>query len=215
MSVYTPNIPQPTDDPSDSQDQLLQNFQTLNTIYGTSGDHFPWTNTTAGIIHRHAKVSLPGLPRASNPPGDVIPTPIAGEGIIFSQTRAGLSNQTTPFLVRDTLAPVAPLTNIWPLMPIKAYFNITTVTFSAPGPTAQTINDSFNITSVNQTASNTFSVDITNTMRTTTYGIFLFSRTGAFLSPVFNIVSGTNFTFTMSAGSGISGNVVSCLIIET
>lgn len=97
MTSYTPNIPQPGDDPSDSQDQILQNFQTLNTLYGSSGDHYPWTNTTPTEGRRHAKVVLPGLPTA-NPPGNIIPTPALNEGVIFGLT-AG--SQTYPFWRRD------------------------------------------------------------------------------------------------------------------
>lgn len=99
MTTYTPNIPQPTDDPSNSQDQILQNFQTLNTLYGTSGDHYPWTNTAPGISGRHAKVTLPGLPTAGSAPGTALPTPSAGEGSMFALT-AG--SQSFPFWRRDS-----------------------------------------------------------------------------------------------------------------
>lgn len=98
MTSYTANIPQPGDDPSVSQDQILQNFQTLQTLYGTMGDHYPWTNTTPTEGTRHAKVTLPGLP-TNNPPGDSVPVPATGEGVAFGLT-AG--SQTYPFWRRDT-----------------------------------------------------------------------------------------------------------------
>lgn len=109
MTSYTPNIPQPGDDPSDSQDQILQNFQTLNTGYGTTGDHYPWTNTTPVEGRKHAKVTLPGLPTA-NPPGDIIPTPGLNEGVQFGLTTASI---TRPFWRRDNTTLNFPMVPIW------------------------------------------------------------------------------------------------------
>ena len=172
MSVFTSNIPQPGDNPSFSQDQILQNFQTLNTVYGTNGDHYPWTDTNSTEATFHAKVTMPGLP-TSSAPGNVLPTPAAGRDAIFSQTR---NSQTTPFLVRDGLVPTAPLTNIWPLMPIKAYINFTLV----GGAGNATINDSYNITGPAVVSSDgggfgKTTIQITNAMRTTTYGVIALS----------------------------------------
>lgn len=168
MTVYTPNIPQPGDNPSDSQDQILENFQTLETLYGTSGDHYSWTNTAPGESSRHAKVTFPGLPTASAP-GNTLPTTTLGSAAMFGQTR---DNQTTPFLTRDGLAPTAPLTNIWPLMPIKAY-----ASFNVTGSSTGAILDSFNISSaVVSTVAGVVTVTftITNAMRTVTdYGVLI------------------------------------------
>ncbi len=54
MPVYTINIPQPGDNPSQSQDQILQNFQTLNTAF--SVNHVAFNNADQG---KHNKISIP------------------------------------------------------------------------------------------------------------------------------------------------------------
>lgn len=61
---YTPNIPQPSDIPAQSQDQILQNFQTINTFYGVN--HVPLTNGTAAAdagIHTFVNMK----PQTSDP----------------------------------------------------------------------------------------------------------------------------------------------------
>lgn len=109
MTSYTPNIPQPGDDPSDSQDQILQNFQTLNTVYGSNGDHYPWTNTTPTEGFRHAKVTLPGLPTA-NPPGNAVPTPAVNDGVMFAITTNSI---TRPYWRRDNTTQNYPMNPLW------------------------------------------------------------------------------------------------------
>lgn len=203
MTVYTSSIPQPQDDPSDSQDQILQNFQTLNSAYGSSGDHYPWTNTAVATTRKHAKVTLPGLPTAGSPPGDVLPGPLAGNCAIFAQTR---DNQTTPFVSRDGLAPTAPLTNIWPLMPIKAFATFTTVT-TGPGPEVQTINQQFNVTSISRTG-NTYTVTMSNAMRTTDYGVLVLKGGVGGLTTSYTIVNTTTFTFSPAADNNVKCTVV-------
>jgi len=106
--TYNPNIPQPGDDPSDSQDQILQNFQTLNNLYGINGDHYPWTNQTGAEGAKHAKVTLPGLP-TTNAPGNVVPVPANNELVAFALTAGG---ETRPFYRRDTLSDNIPLAPI-------------------------------------------------------------------------------------------------------
>lgn len=44
MSVFNPNIPQPTDDLSVSQGQILQNFQKSNSSFGI--DHYTFSDAT-------------------------------------------------------------------------------------------------------------------------------------------------------------------------
>lgn len=210
MTVYTANIPQPGDNPSFSQDQILQNFQTLNTIYGTSGDHYAWTNVNASEQAKHAKITMPGLPTASAP-GNVIPAPAAGNDAIFSQTRNG---QTTPFLTRDGLVPVAPLTNIWPLMPIKAYANITLI----GGVGVATVNDSYNINTTTNPptvsgdggafAKVTFT--LINPMRTGTYGV-LATSSGAGNFIYYEVVDNMHFVihgFLKTSGASITASAV-------
>lgn len=169
MTSYTPNIPQPGDDPSDSQDQLLQNFQTLQSSYGTSGDHYPWTNTTPTEGLKHAKVTLPGLP-TTNQPGNIMPSPLAGNCAIFGITR---DSQTTPFLSRDGLpSPTPPdFVNIWPILPIKGYAAVSILNTL---PLTGSILDGFNLTLTSVTSvGNLISANFAfiNDMRNSNYGV--------------------------------------------
>ena len=165
MSVYTAGIPLSTDDPSQSQGQLLGNFQTLNTLYGSSGDHFPWTNTAVGTIGRHAKVTLPRLPIANNPPGDVTPTAGAAEGVIYVKDAV---SQSIPYFRRDGNAAD------FPLLPIRAMGRFTYSTGTAIGT-------AFNlaVTADAGTITPTLSFDATNKMPDANYLVLVTtSRSG-------------------------------------
>ena len=85
---YNPNIPNPNDLLSDSQGDILQNFQALNTVYGTN--HYPYDNATVGQIGKHKFVSMPVLAAA--------PATIAGEGALYFKTSGAGS---ALFMVRD------------------------------------------------------------------------------------------------------------------
>jgi hypothetical protein len=160
--TFTPNIPQATDDPSVSQGQILSNFQVLNNVYGTIGDHYPWTDTNGGEIGKHAKVTFPGLPTATAP-GNVLPTPLAGNNAMFGQTQSGI---TMPYYRRDGF------TTTYAVSPIKAY-----VSCIVTSTTAGTILDSFgfNLTSITTTGVTTKIVlHFINPMRNaTSYGMLL------------------------------------------
>ncbi len=208
MTVYTPNIPQPGDNPSDSQDQILENFQTLQTLYGTSGDHYSWTNTNPPESTKHAKVTTPGLPTATAP-GNVLPAPTSGNCSYFGQTRG---SQTYPYIARDGLAPVAPLTNIWPLLPIKAYANI-----AITSTTTAVLNDSFNITSVTVAtvaAVQNITINITNAMRTNTYGVVAQSsrRTG---ETGYSIVNQSQFIVNSLGATTFSPYTITVFVLES
>lgn len=62
MPVYTPNIPQATDNPSQSQGQMLQNFQVLNTVFGV--DHADFTSPIGG---QHEQITFPVGPLTGQP----------------------------------------------------------------------------------------------------------------------------------------------------
>lgn len=57
MVDYNPNIPQPNDNLSTSQGQLLNNFGQLNTIFAF--DHYTWNDATTGSRGFHKKVTFP------------------------------------------------------------------------------------------------------------------------------------------------------------
>lgn len=194
MTVYTPNIPQPGDNPSDSQDQILENFQTLETLYGTMGDHYSWTNTNPAEAAKHAKVTLPGLPTATAP-GNALPTPSSGNCSIFAQTR---NSQTLPYYARDGLVPGAPVTNVWPVSPIKAY-----ATINVTSSNVVTINDSFNIASITAASSGrTLTVNLTNAMRSaSSFGILTSCSGPVGVTASIGYVNSTQFTVTLGGAS--------------
>ena len=205
MPVYTTNIPQPTDNPSVSQGQLLQNFQTLNSVYGTSGDHYAWDDADSTEQGKHAKVTMPGLP-TTNAPGNALPSPLAGNCSIFSQT---INSQTTPFLSRDGLAPTAPYVNIWPLMPIKA---MATISCNAGGD--PTINTQFNITSITKNTANQITIVLANAMRTATYGVLALSSSSIGVLN-YNITNNTTFRIIDATGLfSVPGALVTIVVLE-
>jgi|APGre2960657404_1045060.scaffolds.fasta_scaffold00118_37 hypothetical protein len=78
MSGYTPNIPAASDRPSQSQAQILSNFQTLNSTYGV--DHYDFTTATTNQ-GKHQKVTFPAQA------GD--PTTIANELALYAKNVGG------------------------------------------------------------------------------------------------------------------------------
>jgi hypothetical protein len=200
--TYNPNTPQPTDRISDTQAPILTNFQQLNTIYGTSGDHYPWTNQNPPETTKHAKVTLPGLPTA-NPPGNAIPAPAAGNCAIFAKTSSSI---TTPYLARDGFDATQPNNiNVWTLMPIKVYASITLSNVLNP-----TVNDSFNVASM--TGTSTVVLNIQNPMRTTTFGVIIFNDSNKSITYVINSTSKVTIT---GPGAGFNGVNVTIILLES
>jgi len=76
MTTYTANIPQPSDNPSSSQDQILQNFQTLNTTI--SVNHVAMNDSDQG---KHKFLQLPEQASA--------PTTAANEGGLYTKAVSG------------------------------------------------------------------------------------------------------------------------------
>ena len=62
MPTYSTNIPQPGDDPSVSQNQILENFQVLNTAF--SQDHSAFNAPTQG---QHKQITFPVSPVTGQP----------------------------------------------------------------------------------------------------------------------------------------------------
>jgi hypothetical protein len=76
MSTYTSNIPQPADNPSDSQDQILQNFQSISTLIGIN--HVAFNDPDEG---KHKFLQMPEEASA--------PTTGANEGALYTKEQAG------------------------------------------------------------------------------------------------------------------------------
>ncbi len=187
--TYTPNIPQSTDDPSQSQPLILSNFQQLNIQYGTSGDHIEWTASSGN--GKHKKVTWTDRT-------GVIPTAGLNEVVAYGVTQSGV---TMPYYKRDNLA------TQYPLSPIKAYANI--LTLAAAGNIVPL--DSFNITSpVVQagTTTATWTFTMTNACRTINYGVLCFFDASVNLSAIsrvgYTIISTTVFSITTSAALALT-----------
>ena len=72
MTGYNAGIPQPTDNLSTSQSQMLTNFGVLNTLY--SNDHYPWTDATNVGKHKQVTLNNVAAPGAQINPASIIYT---------------------------------------------------------------------------------------------------------------------------------------------
>jgi hypothetical protein len=188
MTVYTPSIPQPTDNPSNSQDQILQNFQTLNSVYGTSGDHYPWTNTTPTEGFRHAKVTLPQLPTA-NAPGNATPTPNTGEGAIYCAASGGIS---VPFWVRDNIASSVQ----YSMLGVRAFG-----TFA--GSNGATVGTAMNLSATG--SGGTYTVTINNSAVTTNGYTVLLTPLNSAAVMVMSYVTASTYVLTVKCANFVTG----------
>ena len=89
MVDYNPSIPQGTDNLSNSQVQMLNNFTELNTIF--DADHYTWNNITSANRGLHRQVTLPAVLGAD-------PTPAGAASSIYSKT---FSAATTLFFANS------------------------------------------------------------------------------------------------------------------
>ncbi len=151
--TYNPDIPQPTDNPSQSQPLILDNFQELNDQYGISGDHVEWTASSGNGKHKR----VTWIDQTASPP-----TAGVNEVVAYSLTQSGITN---PYYKRDNSA------TFYPLSPIKAYASL-----NATAANTVAILESFNINTATLAtgAGNTFSINLINAMKTATnYGIIV------------------------------------------
>lgn len=95
---YNPNIPQSTDIPSQSQGQMLTNFQQLNTVFDV--DHVPFNDGTVSNRGKHDKSTY--IDQSSDP------TTAADEMAIYSKDDG--SGNTRLFLRQESLGTVVQLT---------------------------------------------------------------------------------------------------------
>jgi hypothetical protein len=79
MSIFNPNIPQPNDDLSDSQGQILQNFNKANSSFGI--DHYSFSDLTVNN-GKHNQVTTPAF--VDNPPTGLAPTTAAAEPKMYA-----------------------------------------------------------------------------------------------------------------------------------
>ena len=82
MVNYDPDIPQPGDNLSDSQGEMLNNFTQLNNIFDS--DHFTWNNSTVANRGLHRQITFPAVLSAD-------PTPTGAKSVIYSKAISGVS----------------------------------------------------------------------------------------------------------------------------
>ena len=81
MVDYNPSIPQPTDNLSNSQGQMLNNFTQLNNIFDIN--HFTWNDAVSADRGMHRKVDLPAT--------TVVVAPAGLSSVVYSKTVAGVA----------------------------------------------------------------------------------------------------------------------------
>jgi hypothetical protein len=203
---YTANIPQATDDPSQSQPLILANFQQLNTQFGTNlstgggGDHVLFSASTGNGSHN--RVTFLNEVSAI----DAVKQAGINEVLFFGETQSGI---TMPYYTRDNIA-VA--TTKWPVSPIKAYANFLPV--SGSFPVVLTPLDSFNITSITQTALFGITIVMTNACRTSTYGILMTINSMTFIGYTFS-PNVDKQTLAIEFSTSVSGKSITIAILET
>ncbi len=106
--AYDPNIPQPTDDLSDSQVQLLANFQQLDTSFGIN--HFQYSDASSDN-GKHKKLDFPTPTTVGVPVGDdsvIYPKAVSAVSSPYFRNSVGDSvmwrGGSTNGLVAETLA---------------------------------------------------------------------------------------------------------------
>ena len=183
--VYYDAIPQSTDDPSDSQSQLLTNFGTLNTVF--ANDHVNYTTTPAqGLQGQHQFVTFNNV---TTNPSLTYPT-----GRMYTKTFG--SGTAYPELYFN--APTSTAVQFYPLIPsIKAI-----VTFQSTGVvgaqtliTTNTLN--YNVASVTAAGSVTFTVTFTTPLTYATYYPHVSTTGSGNGAPVFSNFTTASFQFSV------------------
>lgn len=144
MPLYQPLIPTGTVDLDEDYQNIQDNFNQANVVYGE--DHFPFDNATVGEQGFHDKATFKA--RAN-------PTSIAGQGIVYTKDSAALPGRTDLYYAYQTAGGTALTGTFFPLNIIKAFARINTT-----GP-AIYAGSSFNVSSV-VSGANTYVVTLTS-----------------------------------------------------
>ena len=179
---YVNNIPQPTDDPEDSQPQLLTNTQSNFSIWNV--DHYGFGNNMGGW---HNVVHIPQISGNVNPPpttspanaGQLFTKTVAGNICLFYEDQAGNVYQLTPNTVPSPSYPIVR----------------SAVSFASPN----TINNSYNITSVVRNSAGNYTINFP-TISTN------FPYVSATSNSYFTSVVATSNNFVQILTFNISGN---------
>lgn len=143
---FNPNIPQSTDIPSQSQGEILTNFQQLNTVFDI--DHVPFNDATVADRGKHDQSTYIELA--------VDPTTAVDEVAVYSKDQGGVAEL---FYRRESNGAVGQLTIF------KAWASFT------GSPVA--IQDSFNISGIVRNAAGNWTVSFTNNLPNANYAVLV------------------------------------------
>lgn len=200
------NIPNSPNDPADDQPEMKKNY--ANTAGFLQVDHVAaGTNPGAGF-HKQVTYNSPNIPAAI-----VSPTISVG----FTADAANLGGRAT-----NRASPIVQeffrnQNGIFPTMGVRAFGNIQVV--FGGNPTPQTINNAFNVTSVNRTTPGVYLVVLENNCTNSTfYSVVCTSAfIGVNLIPGYAITAPNSFTIRFYGGNGVAAdpNQFSFLVLET
>ncbi len=194
MSTYIPTIPQPGDDLSDSQPQILGNFTKANSSFGI--DHYPFADATINN-GKHKQVTWVDQSAA-------IPAAPSSQAVIaYSDT---ISMITMPYYKRDSVA------TQFPLAPIKAMAKV--VSTGALGLQTVVPTTSFNITSVTRAAAGQWTFAITNPMRTASDYLVIPFVEGVPGTINFGVITASSFILNIGAVLTV-GQTLNVLVLES
>ena len=99
MTDYNPNIPQPTDNLSTSQGQMLNNFTKLDTIMGN--DHYAFSDTSLGEEGLHKQVTYPAVktvdPTVVSPSSETYTKTVSAKQELFFTNDTQVTQMTSFF----------------------------------------------------------------------------------------------------------------------
>jgi|GEM_PF-2304284 len=160
--TYNPDIPQPNDDMSLSQGDLLTNFTDLNNVYGVNGDHVAFD--AAADRGKHNKTTFPSLGAAPVDGSNLTP---AEEAYIPNTEENDMAlfslednNETELFYRKESNGTVNQMTKDNELF-IRAH-PVFALNWRDPSPNSNTGAGTYNFT-----VSNSFNFDSANSRRLT------------------------------------------------
>jgi len=176
MSLYNPNIPQPGDRPSDSQTQILQNFQTLDTVFTV--DHVAFS---LGINPgKHKQVTFDTVHPAGAPAGT--------ESVLYTKNVGGVPE----LFWRNSVAEK-------PISPGAGSLFAWCVWNGGLAGANPPING-FNVANVNRTGVGAYTINLTNPMVSGLAGAILVQGGGSHVGTE-NVASGPGFVSVQFRGS--------------
>ena len=143
MPVYRPLIPTGTVKLDVDYQNVQDNFNQANVVYGT--DHYPLDNATAGQIGFHKRITLPA---------GAAPVTTAGQGKVYTQDSAVQPGRTDLYYAYQTDAGVPYTGELFPLNFCKAFGR-------SSDPGGLDAGTEFNVTSANLVG-NTWTIILTS-----------------------------------------------------